>query len=58
MRTPVWVGKSSPAIITLIDEYNFLATDLILLFATLRGLVEKKQLKRWIKKYIENNMVV
>jgi len=47
--TPVWAGKPSPAIISLIDKCNFQGKDVIL-FATLGGSGGKKTIKRMKEK--------
>ena len=47
--TPVWAGKPSPAIITLIDKCNFQGKDVIL-FATLGGSGGPKTIERMKEK--------
>ncbi len=47
--TPVWAGKPSPAIITLIDKCNFQGKDVIL-FATLGGSGGRKTIDRMREK--------
>ena len=49
MGTPVWAGKASPAIISLIDKCNFQGKDVIL-FATLGGSGGGKTIERMKEK--------